>query len=130
MRKEGKTITEAIKNLTALFAAHTADRSTLDEISSMTDDRSRWNQAHDLFQRIRQKSSRAAQLGDAKLEVQFGFEEACAKTLYNLAGRSAPFDPDSPYWVVPNALATARHYGVAESEVLRAITKVTTQPPR
>jgi hypothetical protein len=121
MRHEGKTVTEAIKSLTALFAPHTVDRSTLDELGRMADDRNSWNQAHDLFQRIRHKSLEATQRGDAKLEVQFGFEEACAKTLYNLAGRSAPFDPDSPYWVVPNALATARHYDIAEGEVLRAI---------
>src|SRR5689334_2907879 len=107
MRHDGKVITQAIKRLVEIIATHSSDRSTLDELHRMAGDRGSWKRAHDLFQRIRLKSLDATRRGDTKLEVQFGFEEACAKTLYNLSGESASFDADSPYWVIPNALATA-----------------------
>ena len=55
------------------------------------------------------------------MEAQFCFEEACAKTLYNLTGRPAPFDTDSPFWIVPNAIVTARYFEIDERDILRAI---------
>ena len=121
MRHDGKSIPEAMKRLIEIFAARSSDRSTLDELHRMVGDRGTWNRAHDLFQRIRRKSSDSSRRGDAKLEAQFGFEEACAKTLYNLSGESAPFDPDSPYWIIPNALAAARHFQIDESEIVKAV---------
>jgi hypothetical protein len=121
MRHDGKVITEAIKRLVEIFAARSTDRSTLDELHRMVGDCGSWKRAHDLFQRIRHKSLDANRRGDAKLEVQFGFEEACAKTLYNFSGESAPFDSDSPYWIIPNALAAARHFDIDESEIIKAV---------
>jgi hypothetical protein len=121
MRHGGKTIPDAMKRLIELFAAHSPDRSTLDELSQMAGDHGSWHRAHDLFQRIRRKTSDVSRRGDAKLEAQFSFEEACAKTLYNLSKQSAPFDSDSPYWIVPNALVTARHFEIDEREIIRAI---------
>jgi hypothetical protein len=99
MLHQGKTIPEAMKRLIELFAAHSADRATLDELHQMASDRGTWNRAHDLFQRIRKRSLHAYHIGDMKLKAQLGFEEACAKTLYNLSGHPAPFDSDSPYWI-------------------------------
>ena len=77
--------------------------------------------AGELFQRIRRKSLDADRHGNTKLAVQFGFEEACAKTLYNLSGQPAPFDADSPYWIIPNALAAARSFDIDESEIIKAV---------
>jgi hypothetical protein len=110
-----------MKALIGLFAERTSDRSTLDELSQMAGDRGKWHRGHDLFQRIRHKTLGANRSGDKKLEAQYAFEEACAKTLYNLSGRSAPFDPDSPYWIVPNALSTARYFEIDERDVIMAI---------
>lgn len=121
MRHDGKVIPEAIKQLVEIIAAHSSDRSTLDELHRMAGDRGTWKRAHDLFQRIRDKSADANRRGDTKLEVQFGFEEACAKTLYNLSKQSAPFDADSPYWIVPNALAAARCLEIDEGEIIKAV---------
>ena len=56
------------------------------------------------------------------LEAQYIFEEVCAKTLYNLANAAAPFDADSPYWIVPNAIALARLLNIDDAEVLRVVT--------
>ncbi len=85
MLSERAGLTLAMRRLIELFAAHSADRSTLDELHRMSGDRSTWRHAHDLFQRIRLKKLAANRQGDAKLEAQFQFEESCAKTLYNLS---------------------------------------------
>jgi hypothetical protein len=112
---------DAMKRLVEIFAACSSDRGTLDELRQMIGDRGSWHRAHDLFQRIRHKTLAAEKRGDSKLEAQFCFEEACAKALYNLTGRPAPFDADSPYWIVPNALVTARYLKIDEKEIIRAI---------
>lgn len=112
---------DAMKSFIEMFAARTADRSTLDELQRMIADRGTWHKAHALFQRIRLKTLDVSRRGDARLEAQYCFEEACAKTLYNLTGSPAPFDADSPYWIVPNALATARHLGIDEKDIVTVV---------
>ena len=113
-----------LKQMTALvelFAAHVPDRSTLDELHRIISDRNSRHQAHDLFQRIRRKTLDASQRGDKCAECQYLFEEVCAKTLYNLTPTSRPFDPDSPYWIVPNALTLARRLGIEEANITRIV---------
>lgn len=111
----------AIRGLCDLFAAHTSDRATLDEIVDLSLDRTRWRAAHDLFQRIRAKSLRVLERGDVRLEAQYRFEEVCAKSLYNLSKEPAPFDVDSPYWIIPNAIGFARTAGIDEAAIVRII---------
>ena len=112
---------DAIRKLTDLFARHSADRQTMDELRGMLDDRGSWPKAHSLFQRIRQKRLVAERAGDAPLDAQFAFEEACAKTLYNLTHPQAPFDADSPYWIISDAFVVAGHYGIPDAEIVAAI---------
>jgi len=56
--------------------------------------------------------------------AQHAFEEICAKTLYNLTREPAPFDPDSPFWVLPLAVGLGFRLGVTDpgeiSPLLRA----------
>ena len=112
---------DAMKRLIELFAAQTQDRSTLDELHVMIGNRHTWDMAHGLFQRIRQKTLAAEKRGDECAECQYLFEEACAKTLSKLTGRPGGFDPDSPYWVVPNALSLARRMSIDESEITKIV---------
>jgi hypothetical protein len=58
---------------------------------------------------------------DYRADCQYLFEEACAKTLYNLTDTDAPFDDDSPYWIVPNALSLARRMSIDESEITKIV---------
>jgi hypothetical protein len=109
--------------LLQLFASTCAEASTLTRLQVVLRDRGKWKQAHDLFQDIRQKNVAAEQAGDGRLVAQYRFEEACAKTIYNLGGFTAPFDSDSPYWVVPTAIYLAKAMSVAESDVLAIVTK-------
>ena len=112
----------AMQRLIESFAMRSSDRTTLDELLLLTSNRGHWKRARDLFQRIRRKNLDAERQGEAELVAQFAFEEACAKTLYNLSGERAPFDADSPYWIVPNALAAAKLLEIDETVIIKAIT--------
>ena len=116
------SITEDIARLLDLFSSHCTERETLDWLRSAVMDRAKWGKAHGVFGHIRTKTLKAERSGNANLVAQYLLEEICAKTLYNLSGASAPFDSDSPYWVVPNAIAFARCVGIAEAEVLACVT--------
>ena|ERR1700733_2906570 len=102
--------------LVELFAARVADRSALDELFRMIGDEDSWRKAHDLFDRVRRRSL-TADRSDLRTIAQYNFEEACAKTLFNLTNTDAPFDEDASYWVVPQALRLARRLGIDETEI-------------
>jgi hypothetical protein len=106
--------------LVELFAARVADHSTLDELFRMIDDEKSWRRAHDLFDRVRRRSL-AADRSDLQTIAQCNFEEACAKTLFNLTHTDVPFDADAPYWVVPQALRLARCLSIDETEITRIV---------
>jgi len=112
-----------IKKLIELFAPYCRDRSTLDELYRMIDDRKAWHGAHDLFSRIRKKTNNAYGHVDELSSCQYSFEESCAKAIYNLTDTRVPFDSDAPFWVVPRALIFAKRHGI-EAEVTRIVTEI------
>jgi hypothetical protein len=114
-------VVSTIRGLIEVFKPHCADCSTLNELAEFAADRSQWRRAHDLFDRIRKKTLSVERTADQLLVAQYLFEEACAKTLYNLSGEPAPFDPDVPFKIVPNALALARRFNISDTEILRVI---------
>jgi len=114
----GSKILDDIANLIRLFEPHCEDRSTLHEIERMLGNQESWSKGHDLFSKIRQKTLKTR---NPRIECQYLFEEICAKTLYNLSRSSAPFDPDSPYWIIPNAISFARKIEIADVECLNAV---------
>jgi hypothetical protein len=111
-----------MKHLVETFSDHAQDRSTLDELHRMIGDKSSWGKAHDLFSSIRRKTLNAIQRKDNRAAYQYSFEEICAKTIYNLTDTVAPFDVDSPYWVVPHALKLAQEFGIDESTITKIVT--------
>ncbi|MEP6602426.1 MAG: hypothetical protein ABJB69_00595 [Spartobacteria bacterium] len=121
MRKLSAPIIVAIKKLIDVFSHHSSDPETLRELGSVLDDRDCWRSAKGLFDRIRRKTRAVESGGDVRLTAQYAFEEACAKTLYNLTQPTAPFDADSPYWTIPGAFIVASHYGIPDSEIIAAI---------
>jgi hypothetical protein len=120
MNRGGATIAD-IERLLDLSAEHCNDRNTFDDLLATVGKPERWKLAHGLFQRIRTKSLAVGRASNVVGTAQYMFEEACAKTLYNLSGESAPFDSDSHYWVVPNAIAFGRTIGIEEPTVLAAV---------
>ena len=102
--------------LVDLFATRVEDRTAIDELSRMIGEEDSWHKAHDYFSRIRRRSLDTDRT-DLRTLAECDFEEACAKTLYNLTDTEAPFDEDAPYWVVPQALRLARQLGINEAEI-------------
>lgn len=111
-----------IRELLEVIASGVSDRETIEELLRVIGNRQRWKEAHDLFSRIRAKTLRADASGDRKLIAQYCFEEICAKSIYNESDGSAPFDSDSPFWVVPLALYAARELGIEQNRVLAVVT--------
>lgn len=122
-RRPTDIITAMLAPLT-FFEARCEDKTTLRKLIALANDRSRRKEAHALFSEIRQKTLAAEKRRDELALAQYAFEEICAKTLYNLTHEPAPFDPDSPFWVLPLAVDLGLHLGVTDpgeiSQLLRA----------
>jgi hypothetical protein len=88
------------------------DKQSLQALRAMASNRGHWRDAHGLFQGIRQKTLAAEKRGDELRLAQFDFEEACAKTIYNLSGAPAPFDADCAFWVIPRAIRLGAKLGL------------------
>jgi hypothetical protein len=114
MRSHPTDIISAMLEMLVMFRGVCKDVETLDRLIKMAPDRGKWAGGHSLFSDIRQKTLRADEQGDPLGIAQYKFEEVCAKTLYNLSRSSAPFDPDSPFWIVPLGLALGRELGLTE----------------
>jgi hypothetical protein len=112
-RRPTDIITAMLAPLT-LFEARCEDKATLRKLITLAEDRSRRKEAHALFSEIRQKTLAAEKRKDEFALAQYAFEEICAKTLYNLTHEPAPFDPDSPFWVLPLALNLGRRLGISD----------------
>lgn len=117
-------VLQGIRSLIRLFCPHCPDKETLERLDQMIEDRDSWIKARSLFESIRVKNLRAGRSCDRRAEAQYCFEEVCAKTLYNLTMQPAPYDPDTPYWIVPNALSLARKLGLSPMDVVAAIDPV------
>ncbi len=116
---DGEAMAAQVCELVRLFAPHCADRETLDALGQLAADQQRWPEAHVLFRRIRDKTLRTR---DRTVGAQYTFEEICAKSLYNMTSCDDPFDPDSPYFIVPYAIRLARALRVPEAAVLAIVT--------
>ncbi len=106
----------AIAELATFFLPYCADKATMTELKEMAGDERKWRNGHELFRRIRNKTLRADASKNIALQHQYSFEEICAKALYNMSLPErpfsstipAPFDEDSPFWVLPIAVQFAR----------------------
>jgi hypothetical protein len=105
-----------IKRLVWLFLPHCNDRDTLLALDAMAAEPKQWSEGHQLFQRIRFKTLASERTGDRLSNIQYHFEEVCAKALYNFSGFPAPFDKDSPDWIRPNALALAQALSIPDPD--------------
>jgi hypothetical protein len=113
-----KLLIDQMEHLLALFQPLCRDTETMEELRALLRDEKEWIKAHYLSTRIRTKSISAVKQGDLKAEMQFSFEETCAKTLHNLSDTKKPFDADTPYWVLPLALKLARVLEMDERKIL------------
>jgi hypothetical protein len=100
------------------FEERCKDKETLRKLIILANDKTRRKQAHALFGEIRNKTLAAERSGDQLAVAQYAFEEICAKTLHNITLEPAPFDPDSPFWVLPRALKLGQMLGVTDAGVI------------
>jgi hypothetical protein len=108
---------DTIRALVALFLPLCSDTTTLLELQKLLENPELRGQGHNLFSCMRHKNLKAIDSRDILLQSQYCFEEICAKCLYNLTDTDAPFDDDSPDWVVPCAQDFAKVLGLAEDTV-------------
>jgi hypothetical protein len=118
---QGDEIEPYLQGLVDLFLARCIEKSTMEELKELLSNQDRWIEAHLLFDRIRRKALDAVKRKNSLLASQYSFEEICAKTMFNLTDTDAPFDADSPFFVVPIALHLARALGMADKEVIRIV---------
>lgn len=109
---------DQVEQLLGLFRPHCRDTETMEELRALLRNEKEWVRAHYLSTRMRTKAIQAAKNSDLKGELQFAFEEVCAKTLHNLSDSKKPFDADTPYWIIPLALKLAKVLEVDEHKVL------------
>jgi len=112
---------DQIDALVSLFTPSCRDTETLMELKGLLRHEQDWPKAHYLFTRIRTKTLNAIKNGDTTAEAQYSFEEVCAQTLYNLSASKKPFDPDSPYWVIPMALKLAHILEIDSRKIIEIV---------
>jgi hypothetical protein len=99
----------------AFGAQRCEDKETLRKLITLANDGSRRKEANALFSEIRRKTLAAEKRNDQLALAQYNFEETCAKTLYNMMREPAPFDPDSPFRVLPLALELGQMLGITDA---------------
>lgn len=110
-----------IQALLRFFQDKVPDKDSNRHVQDYANDKSRWFMANELFATIHEMNLKTIKEGDQDKACQYNFEEVCAKTLYNITGPDSPFDPDSPYWVIKNALVLAKALGVPAEEVVNIV---------
>lgn len=118
---EGDEIQPYLQGFVDFFLARCAEKSTMEELKELLSNQDHWIKAHSLFDRIRSKALGAVNSKNSLLASQYCFEEICANTMFNLTDTDAPFDADSPFFLIPIAFSFARALGIADEEVLRIV---------
>ena len=121
-------IVHAMVEIVDYFLPNSDDTSTLEKVRSYAINQKQWEHAHELFDEIRGKTNKAIHNKNKLLVSQYLFEEICAKTLYNMYcyafGEEDPFDPDSPFWILPLAIDHAKNLDVKNLEEISSILKI------
>jgi hypothetical protein len=122
-------IVTELKALLDLFEDKVPDKESNRLVWQFCNQKEKWIKAHGLHSTIRDRNLKAIKQRNKAKECQYCFEEVIAKTLFNLTRSSAPFDPDSPYWVIKNALILAKEIGVSVGEVANIVAPNTSLQP-
>lgn len=114
-------IVNEMKAMLDLFENHVPDRDSNRLVWKFCDEKERWIKAHGLHSTLRDRNLGAIRKGDKVRECQYCFEEVIAKTLFNLTYPDAPFDADSPYWVIKCALRLAKELNIPSNKVVEIV---------
>ncbi len=97
------------------------DPKELKKLISVAKDKQRWVKAHAYFDEVRRKNLKAIEDKKKKLECLYSYIESCYKALFNLTYPEAPFDPHSPYFIIPVALKYCDANGLDTSVIIEII---------
>lgn len=114
-------IIEDIKKMLDLFENKVPDHDSNRLVWKFCNEKQKWMKAHGLHSTLRDRNLKAIKNGNKAKECQYRFEEVIAKTLFNLTYPTAPFDSDSPYWVIKNALELAIMLDVPTEHVVNIV---------
>jgi hypothetical protein len=107
--------------LLEMFKGRVPDPETHGWVTALVEDPNRWPEGHEIFDRVRRRNLEAIGQSDYVRECQYCFEEVCLKSFYNESNVPDPFDSDSPYWIIKNAIPLARALGVSDRDVLLVV---------
>lgn len=111
--------------LLILFQGRVPDKESNLEVLDLVQTKDQWAHAYDIFSSIRAKTLTAEKNKDKLKLLQYSFEEVCAKSVYNLFcyayEEEDPFDLDSPYWVIKNALYLAHELNIDEKQIINIV---------
>ena len=110
-----------MKRLLDLFEERVPDKETNRLMWRLCDENHRWVEGHDVHSKLRGRNLIAIEQGNKIKECQYCFEEVIAKTLFNFTDTGMPFDPDSPYWVIKNALSLAKALKIPSEKVVEIV---------
>ena len=113
---------EEIQMFLDLFEEVVPDRESNRLVWSFCDQKHKWINAHSLHSTLRERNLKAIKQSSIVKECQYCFEEVIVKTLFNLTKSDAPFDADSPYWIIKNALRLAKALNVPSEKVVEIVT--------
>ena len=122
-------VTSEMIALLDLFEEHVPDKESNRLVRRFCSENHKWTKAHGLHSTLRDRNLKAIKQGNKIKECQYRFEEVCAKTLWNLISPNTPFDPDSPYWVIKNALTLAKALGTPVAQVVDIVSPDLDQQP-
>lgn len=114
-------IVTEMKSLLDLFEEKVPDHESNRLVWEFCDEKQKWLRAYELHSMLRDRNAKAVKDGNKIKECQYCFEEVVAKTLYNLTMSNAPFDPDSPYWVIKSAFVLAKEIGIPMEEIVNIV---------
>ncbi len=104
------------------FLESADDKNELKKLIAVAGDKGRWSKTHAYFNEVRHKNLQAIKNKDLKLECLYYFIEICYKALFNLTYSTAPFDSDSPYYIIPIAFRYCDEVGLNREKVMDIIT--------
>jgi hypothetical protein len=106
-----------VAELLRLFRNHVPDQESHSQVSELTGACERWSAGHACFDEVRGRLLVAIEQDDETRGAQYSFEESCCKAIYNATEPPDPFDPSSPFFIVPAALDLANAVGIPAAEV-------------
>ena len=115
-------VIEEMQMLLDLFHDSVPDKESNRLVWMFCEEKHRWPKAHGLHTTRSERYSKAEKQENSAKKAQYCFEQVVAKTLFNFTRPLAAFDPDSPYWLIKNALALAKELNLPTEKVVQKVT--------